>query len=186
MARAPASMDVAPAACSPCFSSPSSFPSPSHGRLRAHPTPTLFLPRPSTVFHGHRRFPVPRPRPVVPPLSSSSGSVQFASARSSPSSMAGSLRLGLSFQRAPSRSISLRSLLGLAADAGRRTARLLSLLGLDLSRVASYSTARPLGSLSLNPRHAELLPLSLLRRRQLVASFMSCVPGHCPPLVASV
>jgi hypothetical protein len=94
--------------------------------------------------------------------------------------MAGSLRLGLSFQRAPSRSISLRSLLGLAADAGRRAARLLSLLGLDLSRVTSYSTARPLGSLSFNPRHAALLPLSLLRRRQLVASFMSCVPGHCP------
>jgi hypothetical protein len=78
MARTPASMDVAPAACSPCLSSPSSFPSPSHGRLRAHPAPALFLPRPSPFFHGRRRFPVPRSRPAVPPLSSSSGSVQFA------------------------------------------------------------------------------------------------------------
>ncbi|PWZ21017.1 hypothetical protein Zm00014a_012514 [Zea mays] len=65
MARTPASMDVAPAACSPCLSSPSSFPSSSHGRLRAHPAPALFLPRPSPFFHGRRRFPVPRPRPTV-------------------------------------------------------------------------------------------------------------------------
>jgi hypothetical protein len=53
MARTPASMDVAPAAWSPCLSSPSSFPSSSHGRLRAHPAPALFLPRPSPFFHGN-------------------------------------------------------------------------------------------------------------------------------------
>jgi hypothetical protein len=68
----------------------------------------------------------------------------------------------------------------LAADVGRCAARQLSLLGLDLSHAASCSPARPLGSLSLNPRRAALLPLSLLRRRQLVAWFVSCVPGCCP------
>jgi hypothetical protein len=77
-----------------------------------------------------------RARSVVPRC------VEFASARSSPSSMAGSLRLGPSFQR----TLSL-----LAADAGGRTARLLSLLGLALSRVTSFLPACSLGSLGFNP-----------------------------------
>jgi hypothetical protein len=66
---------------------------------------------------------------------------EFASARSSPSSMVGSLCLGPSFQRA----LSL-----LATDAGRRAARLLSLLGLVLSRVTSCLPAHPLILLGFN------------------------------------